>query len=114
MVTHEPEIAAYAKRQIVIRDGVIPLIQHRKKSIDAKLEICYWLYYGSQNALLSTMIGIIGVVGCSYHGFRNGMQELPKFHEGSTICRSELFTTKSNYVMGMNLGRPAGNEREAY
>ncbi len=23
MVTHEPEIAAYAKRQIVIRDGVI-------------------------------------------------------------------------------------------
>ena len=23
MVTHEPEIAAYAKRQIVIRDGII-------------------------------------------------------------------------------------------
>ena len=34
MVTHEPEIAAYAKRQIVIRDGVISSDSAEKEELD--------------------------------------------------------------------------------
>lgn len=34
MVTHEPEIAAYAKRQIVIRDGVISSDSAKKEELD--------------------------------------------------------------------------------
>ena len=34
MVTHEPEIAAYAKRQIVIRDGVISSDSAEKEERD--------------------------------------------------------------------------------
>ena len=41
MVTHEPEIAAYAKRQIVIRDGVISSDSAERNVINAKFQICH-------------------------------------------------------------------------
>ena len=53
MVTHEPEIAAYAKRQIVIRDGVISSdsgFVEKEENQDAESEICLFIHYGPQDA----------------------------------------------------------------
>ncbi len=40
--SHEPEIAAYAKRQIVIRDGVISDSAEKTRNMNnAKFQICH-------------------------------------------------------------------------
>ena len=55
MVTHEPEIAAYAKRRIVIRDGVISSDSaqvEKEENYDAESEICLFIHHGPQDALL--------------------------------------------------------------
>ena len=63
MVTHEPEIAAYAKRQIVIRDGVISSdsaqLEKRRKTKMQNLKFAFSSIMAHKMRSLLTMIGII-------------------------------------------------------
>ena len=62
MVTHEPEIAAYAKRQIVIRDGVISSDSaqlERRKTKMQNLKFAFSSIMAHKMRSFLTMIGII-------------------------------------------------------
>ena len=61
MVTHEPEIAAYAKRQIVIRDGVISSDSAQVEKGKTRCRIWNLPFHPSAHKMRSflTMIGII-------------------------------------------------------
>ena len=62
MVTHEPEIAAYAKRQIVIRDGVISSDSAQLEKEETKMQNLKFAFSSIMAHKMRSFLTMIGII----------------------------------------------------